>query len=130
MGAAKQPADNEPVVGSPPLHKGREPANDAERADQPRRGLLRRHPLVFALGVLLLIPTVAASYLYWDYSLHFESTDDAFVAGRAFSIQPQVAGYITAVPVTDNQHVAAGDVIARIDDRDYRAAPIYQRPEG
>ena len=32
------------------------------------------------------------------------------------------SGYITAVPVTDNQHVAAGDVIARIDDRDYRIA--------
>jgi membrane fusion protein (multidrug efflux system) len=126
----KQPAADEPVVDSPPLHQGREPANEAERADQPRGGLLRRHPFAFALGVLLLIPTVAASYLYWDYSLHFESTDDAFVAGRAFSIQPQVAGYITAVPVTDNQHVAAGDVIARIDDRDYRAAPIYQRPEG
>jgi multidrug resistance efflux pump len=33
-----------------------------------------------------------------------------------------VSGYITAVPVTDNQHVVAGDVIARIDDRDYRIA--------
>jgi len=33
-----------------------------------------------------------------------------------------VPGYITAVPVTDNQHVVAGDVIARIDDRDYRIA--------
>ena len=33
-----------------------------------------------------------------------------------------VSGYITAVPVTDNQHVAAGRVIARIDDRDYRVA--------
>ena len=31
-------------------------------------------------------------------------------------------GYITAVPVTDNQHVGAHDVIARIDDRDYRVA--------
>ena len=35
---------------------------------------------------------------------------------------PKVSGYITAVPVTDNQHVGAGDVIARIDDRDYRVA--------
>jgi multidrug resistance efflux pump len=35
---------------------------------------------------------------------------------------PKVSGYITAVPVTDNQHLAAGDVIARIDDRDYRVA--------
>jgi membrane fusion protein (multidrug efflux system) len=33
-----------------------------------------------------------------------------------------VSGYITAVPVTDNEHVAAGGVIARIDDRDYRIA--------
>jgi membrane fusion protein, multidrug efflux system len=33
-----------------------------------------------------------------------------------------VSGYITAVPVTDNQHVAAGDVIAHLDDRDYRVA--------
>src|SRR4029077_16789800 len=31
-------------------------------------------------------------------------------------------GYLTAVPVTDNEHVAAGQVIARIDDRDYRNA--------
>ena len=33
-----------------------------------------------------------------------------------------MSGYITAVPVTDNEHVATGDVIARIDDRDYRIA--------
>ena len=33
-----------------------------------------------------------------------------------------MTGYLTAVPVTDNQHVAAGDVIARIDERDYRDA--------
>jgi len=33
-----------------------------------------------------------------------------------------VPGYLTAVPVTDNEHVAAGGVIARIDDRDYRIA--------
>jgi membrane fusion protein (multidrug efflux system) len=41
---------------------------------------------------------------------------------RQFAIAPKVSGYVTAVPVTDNQHVAAGGVIARIDDRDYRIA--------
>src|SRR6202042_288653 len=49
-------------------------------------------------------------------------TDDAFIAARVSSLAPKVSGYITAVPVTDNEHVAAGDVIARIDDRDYRIA--------
>src|SRR6266851_1565685 len=38
------------------------------------------------------------------------------------ALAPKVSGYLTAVPVTDNQHVKAGDVIARIDDRDYRTA--------
>jgi multidrug efflux pump subunit AcrA (membrane-fusion protein) len=37
-------------------------------------------------------------------------------------VAPKVAGYIASVPVTDNQHVNAGDVIARIDDRDYKVA--------
>jgi membrane fusion protein (multidrug efflux system) len=70
----------------------------------------------------LSIPIAAGGYLYWDYTRHFESTDDAVIAARTFSIQPKVAGYIIAVPVTDDQHVAAGGLIARIDDRDYRAA--------
>ena len=72
--------------------------------------------------LLLLIPIAAVGYLYWDQSRHFESTDDAFIAARAFSIAPKISGYITAVPVTDNQHVAAGDVVAQIDDRDYGVA--------
>ena len=86
------------------------------------RPLLRRHPFAVALGLLLLIPVIAGGYLYWDNAEHFESTDDSFIAARQFALQPKVSGYITAVPVTDNQHVATGDVIARIDDRDYRIA--------
>src|ERR1700757_3090390 len=61
-------------------------------------------------------------YLYWDFTTHFETTDDAYIAARQFAIAPEVSGYITAVPVTDNEHVNAGDVIARIDDRTYLAA--------
>jgi membrane fusion protein, multidrug efflux system len=93
-----------------------------EIGDESRRSLLRRHPLAFTLGLFLLTLALAAGYLFWDYSQHFQSTDDAFVAARQFSIAPKVSGYITAVPVTDNQHVAAGNVIARIDDHDYRIA--------
>ena len=41
---------------------------------------------------------------------------------RQFAIAPKVGGYVVAVPVTDNQHVNKGDVIARIDRRDYLTA--------
>ncbi len=101
---------------------------EEDRADQikagKRRGagFLRRGPLALALALPLVLATAAATYLYWDHARHFQTTDDAFIAARAFSMAPKVSGYITAVPVTDNQHVAAGEVIARIDDRDYRVA--------
>ena len=79
-------------------------------------------PLRPSLGLVVLLIVLAAGYLFWNHSSHFESTDDAFIAARQFSVAPKVSGYVVAVPVTDNQHVNAGDVIARIDDRDYRIA--------
>jgi membrane fusion protein, multidrug efflux system len=78
--------------------------------------------LRLAIGLPLVLAAAAAGYLYWDHSRRFESTDDAFIAARQFPIAAKVSGYITAVPVRDNQHVATGDVIAQIDDRDYRVA--------
>jgi membrane fusion protein (multidrug efflux system) len=69
-----------------------------------------------------LVLALAGGYLYWDYARHFETTDDAFIAARQFAIAPKVSGYLTAVPVTDNQHVGAGAVIARIDQRDFQVA--------
>jgi membrane fusion protein, multidrug efflux system len=115
----ERPSTEGDTVESPLL----QPDNrEHERGDGRRRRFLRRHRVAVAIGLLLLIPAVAGSYLYWDYSRCFQSTDDAFIAARQFAIAPRVPGYITAVPVTDNQHVAAGDVIARIDDRDYRLA--------
>jgi membrane fusion protein (multidrug efflux system) len=116
------PADERPVVDSPPLHDDRHPDQDDERADATRAGFLRRHPSAVALGLIVCAFAAAGGYPYWDNARHFESTEDSFIAARQFALQPKVSGYITAVPVTDNQHVASGDVIARIDDRDYRIA--------
>jgi len=74
------------------------------------------------LAALAVAAVAGGGYLYWDNSHRFETTDDAFIASRQFSIAPKVSGYIRSVPVTDNQRVVAGQVIARIDDRDYRTA--------
>ena len=102
---------------------GQEPAAKEEKpSGKPRKGFLRRRPLITGLALIALITLGAAAYVYWDNSSHFESTDDAFIAARQFAIAPKVAGYVTAVPVTDNQHVNKGDVIAKIDQRDYLTA--------
>lgn len=49
------------------------------------------------------------------------STDNAYVRGDITALAARVAGYVVAVEVQDNQRVAAGEVLFRIDDRDYRA---------
>ena len=99
----------------------REP-QDRSADGEAHKSWLRRHPIAVALGLLCLLLALPAGYLYWDYASHFETTDDAYIAARQFAIAPKVSGYITAVPVTDNEHVTAGGVIARIDERDYRIA--------
>ena len=116
-----EPSEERRVVDFPQVPNDDNPA-ESEAADLRRAGFFGRRSLILALALPLLVATAAGGYLYWDYAGHFQSTDDAFIAARAFSMAPKVSGYITAVPVTDNQHVGAGEVIARIDDRDYRVA--------
>ena len=111
-----KPAEKEAKPGQQPA------AKDEKPSEKPRKGFLRRHPVLAPVGLIALLLAAAAGYLYWDQTSHFESTDDAFIAARQFAIAPKVAGYITAVPVTDNQHVNKGEVIAQIDQRDFRTA--------
>jgi membrane fusion protein (multidrug efflux system) len=90
-----------------------------------RRGIARRggrRLLSLAFGAGFAALATEAGYLYLDHARHFQSTDDAFIAARQIAVAPKISGYIADVQVTDNQHVMQGDVIARIDDRDFRVA--------
>ncbi len=51
-----------------------------------------------------------------------ERTDDAYVVADFSIVAPKVGGLIDGVAVEDNEHVRAGQELAHIDDRDYRAA--------
>jgi membrane fusion protein (multidrug efflux system) len=59
---------------------------------------------------------------WWTVGRFLESTDDAYVGGDITVIAPKVPGFIAEVAVTDNQSVHAGDLLVKLDDRDYRAA--------
>jgi membrane fusion protein (multidrug efflux system) len=69
---------------------------------------------------------VAAAADFGHYYLttgrYLETTDDAYVKADSTIIAPKVSGYIAEVLVSDNEPVKAGQVLARIDDRDFRAA--------
>ena len=105
----------------------RTPTDPARETNQPPqapslRDRLRQHWLLATGGAIVLLAALIGGGLYWLDARHYESTDDAFVAARTFSVASKVGGYVTDIPVTDNQHVSAGDLVARIDERDYRIA--------
>ena len=50
-----------------------------------------------------------------------ESTDGAYVGGEVTTLSAKVAGFIQTVTVADNQSVKTGDLLLKLEDRDYRA---------
>lgn len=76
--------------------------------------------LVVALAVFLVIVYVN-NWNLWDGIRSVEVTDDAYVRGEVTPLSTKVAGVVTQVPVTDFQHVKAGDVVARLRNDDFQA---------
>ncbi len=81
----------------------------------------RRWPARLALLAIVLVAALGATG-YWYATKDLVSTDDAFTDGDAVAISSQVSGIVTALNVTDNQRVKAGDVLLRIDPRPFAAA--------
>ena len=72
------------------------------------------------LAVLLVAAVAAGLWAYFHYRNRV-STDDAEVDGHISAIAPRISGNVIDVLVNDNQPVKAGDVLIRIDPRDYQA---------
>jgi membrane fusion protein, multidrug efflux system len=97
------------------------PLTSEKPAPVPVRAKIKRAALVIAL----LAGTALGGYYghsYWTTGRYLESTDDAYVKADYTTVAPKVAGYIAEVLVQDNQPVTAGQLLAKIDDRDFRAA--------
>ncbi|WP_368516951.1 HlyD family secretion protein [Rhizobium sp.] len=88
----------------------------AKRSKTPRR-------LMYGVGAIAIIAAVGYyGHDYWQNGRFEVSTDDAYVQADNSSIAPKISGYLAEVLVKDNEIVKAGQPLARIDDRDFRAA--------
>ncbi|MCW6508788.1 HlyD family secretion protein [Lichenifustis flavocetrariae] len=108
LGRAKgeTPAETVPAVSTPAL---------------PAKKPLRR---ILLVGASLAAIAAGAYYGhdYWTVGRFHVATDDAYVQADNITIAPKISGYLGAVLVGDNETVKAGQVLARIDDRDYKVA--------
>lgn len=75
--------------------------------------------------VILVCAAIAVAggmWLWWQHERIHPSTDDAYLKANVLTIAPQVGGAVDTVAVTENQHVAAGDLLFRIDTDDLEAS--------
>jgi len=81
-----------------------------------------RRLLLLGAGLAVLGGSSYFGRDYWLVGRFHVSTDDAYVQADTITIAPKVPGYLAQVLVGDNEMVKAGQVLARIDARDYTAA--------
>src|SRR6516165_12707565 len=103
---------------------GKSDSESAASATPARRSYKNRvRRLVMATSAVALL--AASAWYGWDYwtvGRFLVSTDDAYVKADNTTIAPKVSGYLADVLVGDNERVKAGQVLARIDDRDFKVA--------
>ena len=81
--------------------------------------LKQRLPLIVAVVVGLAV--IIGGTVWWLGNQRWETTDNAFVQADTTLVSPQVNGYVVEVLVRDNQRVAPGQILVRLDDADARA---------
>lgn len=74
------------------------------------------------LGLLLLILLAIAFFIWSAMGRYDRRTDDARIMADYTLVAPKISGFVRQVNVVDNQPVQAGDLLATLDDRDYRVA--------
>jgi membrane fusion protein (multidrug efflux system) len=82
----------------------------------------RKRGLLLAGGGIAVLALAAYGYHWFTEGRFHESTDDAYVGADIVVLRPKVPGYIVEEHVADNQLVSKGDLLIKLDDRDYRAA--------
>jgi membrane fusion protein (multidrug efflux system) len=110
-----------------PAQPVRLPVRIEAQAKKARSSRGRKLLLLGALALALVGGAGSFGYRWWTVGRFIESTDDAYVSAHNTTLAAKVAGYIATIAVEDNTRVHAGDVIATIDDGDFRLAADQAR---
>ncbi|MDT3747190.1 HlyD family secretion protein [Pseudomonas kurunegalensis] len=87
-----------------------------------QKGMAVSRRLAYIAGGSLAAIALLAFTSYWlTTGRYLETTDDAYIRADWVAMSPRVAGYVAKVEVDDDQPVKAGDVLVRLQARDYQA---------
>jgi len=126
-GSDQDPDDNQDAGKQEPGKQGSDKQREDEKKQKEQEqkrdaSRAKAKPWVKIGLVLFILIVLIGGFFYWWTTRFEESTDDAFTEGRMITIAPHVTGYVTELDVNDNQFVRQGQVLMRIDPRDYEAS--------
>jgi membrane fusion protein (multidrug efflux system) len=112
------------------VEEAREPfPEETEEPESRRRSYSNQHPGAKWILLLVLAGIVVGGILLWRYYGSRETTDDAQVDAHIAQISARVGGTVIAVNVDDNQSVKAGQVLVKLDPKDYQVALAKARAD-
>ncbi len=123
----EQTTSEAPVAEEQQAPEKRQPANKGAPENQssvPAKAEDKKKSSIWIkiVALLVIVLLIAGGVYYYLATKDQEDTDDAYTDGRSITISPRISGYAVQLLVNDNQRVKAGDVLAKIDDRDYIVA--------
>ena len=111
-----------PFADAPEVRTAEAPLPTSARAKLAAVLKANRKRALMGVAALAVVGIGWFGYDYVTAGRFIVSTDDAYVRADATTLAAKVAGYVSGIDAADNTLVHAGDVIARIDDGDYRLA--------
>ncbi len=84
----------------------------------------RRIKPVFIILPILLLAGGYYGFTRLQHSMHYESTDNAFVESNALLVAARIPGYIDSILVDDYQEVQPGQALFRLDDRELKISVL------
>jgi membrane fusion protein (multidrug efflux system) len=92
----------------------------AAQAVAPKSASTRMRKIVLASGLFFAL--AAGVGIYYLVNRGWESTDDAFIEGHIVEMSSKLSNTVAEVDIDDNQLVKKGQLLVRIDPRDYQVA--------
>jgi membrane fusion protein (multidrug efflux system) len=93
---------------------------DKSSKDQEPEKPRSKKPLIIVAAVVVVLAIIG--FFVWFARRNEVTTDDAYTDGNVVTMVPKVSGYVVALNIDDNVHVRRGDLLVRIDPRDFRTA--------
>ena len=118
--ADKNKGDKDDEEGGKDENKGKDDKKDKDGDDGQKEKPKNRTPIIILIVIAVI--AIIGGLIFWLMTRNQESTDDAYTEGNAVSIAPKVSGYVVQNRINDNVFVHAGDLLLKIDPRDYIVA--------